>query len=147
MPARRGPAPKPGAVRRNKDHALGSKQLSGAAGAGRELPKALGITTGGAKRFWKTWATAPQTHDWMETDWAELEIVCKLVDAFFLGEMKHAGEIRQRVGKWGATTEDRARLRMSFDKAVEDEKKGPEGTQELSAEAMDKELYKLLSEG
>ncbi|WP_327377680.1 hypothetical protein OG393_29260 [Streptomyces sp. NBC_01216] len=145
MPARRGPAPNPSSVRRNKDHALGARKLSGRSGVGRELPKALGITTSGAKRFWMTWSQAPQTEDWMDTDWAELEIVTKLVDAFYLGDMKLAGEIRQRVGKWGATTEDRARLRMSFDKQVRGEAaQAPEPT---SPADMDVELYKLLSEG
>ncbi|MFE3579409.1 phage terminase small subunit [Streptomyces vinaceus] len=145
MPVRRGPAPNPNSVRRNKDHALGEHRLTGGAGAGRELPKALGISTSGAKRFWKTWASAPQTEGWMDTDWAELEIVTKLVDAFYLGDMKLAGEIRQRVGKWGATTEDRARLRMSFDKQVEEEATcAPEPA---SPTDMDAELYKLLSEG
>ncbi|MFD7162769.1 phage terminase small subunit [Streptomyces violascens] len=146
MATRRGPAPNPNAVRRNKDHALGEKKLSDHTGEGRELPKALGISTAGAKRFWKTWASAPQTQDWMETDWSELEIVTKLVDAFYLGDMKYAGEIRQRVGKWGATTEDRARLRMSFDKSVEVEK-AQDGPKKLTDEDMDKELFKLLSEG
>ncbi|OLZ74254.1 hypothetical protein AV521_00735 [Streptomyces sp. IMTB 2501] len=146
MATRRGPAPNSNAVRRNKDHALGEKKLSGQSGEGRELPKALGISTAGAKRFWKTWSSAPQTEDWMETDWAELEIVTKLVDAFYLGDMKYAGEIRQRVGKWGATTEDRARLRMSFDKSVEIER-AQDGPKKLTDEDMDKELFKLLSEG
>ncbi|MFD9563394.1 hypothetical protein [Streptomyces sp. NPDC059994] len=145
MPARRGPAPNPNSVRRNKDHALGEHKLSGQSSTGRELPKALGITTSGAKRFWKTWASAPQTEDWMDTDWAELEIVTKLVDAFYLGDMKLAGEIRQRVGKWGATTEDRARLRMSFDKQAQSEATGPH--QPTSHADMDAELFKLLSEG
>ncbi|WP_030706478.1 hypothetical protein [Streptomyces sp. NRRL F-2580] len=145
MPARRGPAPNPNSARRNTDHALGERKLSGQIGAGRELPKALGITTSGAKRFWKTWASAPQTEDWMDTDWTELEIVTKLVDAFYLGDMKLAGEIRQRVGKWGATTEDRARLRMSFDKQAQGEAAGPPQT--TSHADMDAELFKLLSEG
>lgn len=145
MATRRGPAPNPNSVRRNTTHALGEKPLTGKAGAGRELPKALGIETGAAKRFWKTWASAPQTEDWMETDWAELEVTVKLVDAFYKGETKLAGEIRQRVGKWGATTEDRARLRMSFDKQAQMEAgRAPESASESD---IDTELYKLLSEG
>ncbi|WJV49923.1 hypothetical protein [Streptomyces flavofungini] len=51
---------------------------------------------------------------WTETDWAELELTAKLVDAFFQGDHKVAGEIRQRTAKWGATVEDRSRLRMSI---------------------------------
>ncbi|WP_251018907.1 hypothetical protein [Streptomyces sp. ISL-11] len=127
MVARRGPAPKPNAVRRNTTHALGSHSLTEEAAEGRMLPKSLGIQTAGARRFWKTWSSAPQTQHWAETDWAELEITVKLVDAFFAGDTKLAGEIRQRVGKWGATTEDRARLRMSFEQQVRD---GHEETKE-----------------
>ncbi|MFI6684963.1 hypothetical protein [Streptomyces sp. NPDC050485] len=145
MATRRGPAPNPSAVRRNTTHALGEKPLTGKAGAGRELPKALGIETSAAKRFWKTWSRAPQTEDWMETDWAELELTTKLVDLFYQGDTKLAGEIRQRVGKWGATTEDRARLRMSFDKQVEMESaKTPKAASDTDIDA---ELFKLLSEG
>ncbi|MCZ1019414.1 hypothetical protein [Streptomyces noursei] len=132
-------------MRRNTTHALGEKPLTGKAGAGRELPKALGIETSAAKRFWKTWSRAPQTEDWMETDWAELELTTKLVDLFYQGDTKLAGEIRQRVGKWGATTEDRARLRMSFDKQVEME--SAETSKAASDTDIDAELFKLLSEG
>ncbi|MGI5531536.1 hypothetical protein ACQEVX_30410 [Streptomyces syringium] len=113
-------------------------------GEGRALPKALGVTTGGAKRFWKTWANSPQSQHWLETDWAELEITTRLVDAFFQGETRHAGEIRQRVGKWGATTEDRARLRMNFDQQAEEE--AAAAAQEAKAADMDAELFKMLSE-
>ncbi|WP_234431748.1 hypothetical protein [Streptomyces sp. NRRL S-241] len=110
---------------------------------GRELPKALGITTGGARRFWKTWSSAPQTAAWTETDWSELELTTKLVDGLYLGDLKLAGEIRQRVAKWGATVEDRARLRMTFEKTHEEE---PEAPSAPAPEVdMDEELYKLLN--
>lgn len=144
MPARRGPAPKPNAVRRNTDHALGEHSLSLPSGEGRALPKALGVTTGGAKRFWRTWASAPQTEHWLETDWAELELTTRLVDAFYQGDVKLAGEIRQRVGKWGATTEDRARLRMNFDQQAREE--AAKAAQEASTSSMDEELFRMLSE-
>ncbi|MFI2909450.1 hypothetical protein ACG2OD_14535 [Streptomyces sp. PDY-4] len=137
----RGPAPKENAQRRNvHQHA---QALPAEPQPGRELPKALGITTGGARRFWKTWSHAPQTAAWTETDWAELELTTKLVDGLFLGDLKLAGEIRQRVAKWGATVEDRARLRMTFEKTDETEAAGvPETPEEVD---MDEELYKLLN--
>lgn len=136
----RGPAPKDNAVRRNvHSHA---QALKSQVQPGRELPKALGVTTGGARRFWRTWSTAPQTVHWTETDWAELEITTKLVDAFFLGDHKVAGEIRQRTAKWGGTVEDRARLRMTVET---DPDEGPDkGSEEPTAVDMDRELYKLL---
>ncbi|MCX5201496.1 hypothetical protein OG897_08525 [Streptomyces sp. NBC_00237] len=136
----RGPRPKENAVRRNA-HPF-AQALPDAAQEGRELPKALGIKTGGARRFWKTWSTAPQTQGWAETDWAELELTTKLVDALYQGELKLAGEIRQRVAKWGATVEDRARLRMTLESPEED----PQEAQEVpQAVDMDEELYKLLN--
>jgi hypothetical protein len=137
----RGPAPKENAQRRN--HHEHAQTLPAEAQPGRELPKGLGITTPGAKRFWKTWSTAPQTAVWTETDWAELELTTKLVDGLFLGDLKLAGEIRQRVAKWGATVEDRARLRMTFQKPGEGEPAAaPEAPEEMD---MDEELYKLLN--
>jgi hypothetical protein len=139
----RGPRPKENAVRRNKhEHA---QALSGAATEGRALPPGLGIKTAGAKRFWKTWATSPQSSTWAETDWAELEITVKLVDAFFAGDAKLAGEIRQRVAKWGATTEDRARLRMTLT-PPEDESAGQEAAAVAQTTDIDEELYRLLNE-
>lgn len=138
----RGPKPKENAVRRNKhEHA---QTLSAGATEGRALPPGLGIKTAGARRFWRTWATSPQAAKWIETDWAELEITVKLVDAFYQGDTKLAGEIRQRVAKWGATTEDRARLRMS----VEDDQDQADETAaaEPTTPDLDEELYRLLSE-
>ncbi|WP_446459203.1 phage terminase small subunit [Streptomyces vinaceus] len=137
----RGPAPKENAIRRNLHP--GAQSLPATTQPGRELPKALGISTGGARRFWKTWSTAPQTAAWTETDWSELELTTKLVDGLYLGDLKLAGEIRQRVAKWGATVEDRARLRMTFDKTTETE---PAASSVPAPEVdMDEELYKLLN--
>ncbi|WP_125262030.1 hypothetical protein [Streptomyces alboflavus] len=137
----RGPAPKDNAVRRN--HHPHAQQLPAERQPGRELPKALGIKTSGAKRFWKTWSTAPQTAAWTETDWAELELTTKLVDGLFQGDLKLAGEIRQRTAKWGATVEDRARLRMALVEPDEDEHGA---SAEAPAEAdMDEELYRMLN--
>jgi hypothetical protein len=138
----RGPKPKENAQRRNKhEHA---QTLSSTTTEGRALPPGLGIKSAGARRFWRTWATSPQAGAWAETDWAELEITVKLVDAFYQGDVKLAGEIRQRVAKWGATTEDRARLRMSLedpeDQADETAAAEPTNTD------LDEELFRLLSD-
>ncbi|WP_245876551.1 hypothetical protein [Streptomyces uncialis] len=111
---------------------------------GRVLPKALGISTGGARRFWKTWATSPQTAGWAETDWAELEITTKLVDAFYQGDTRHASEIRMRTAKWGGTVEDRARLRMTLELPENDDQ--DQDAMTVAAD-MDEELYRLLSGG
>jgi len=136
----RGPAPKENAVRRNRHEY--ETEISTEAQPGRELPRGLGISTSGAKRFWKTWSTSPQSATWLETDWAELEITTVLVDQLYKGDYKLAGEIRQRVAKWGATNEDRARLRMKLEnKDEEGSEKPSEGS---DVPDMDDELYKRL---
>ncbi|MFC9591512.1 hypothetical protein ACFTUC_17200 [Streptomyces sp. NPDC056944] len=138
----RGPQPKENAQRRNKhEHA---QTLSSSTTEGRALPPGIGIKTAGAKRFWKTWATSPQAGNWIETDWAELEITTKLVDTFYQGDTKVAGEIRQRTAKWGGTVEDRARLRMS----VEDDQDEGQGESAESSPTtdLDEELYRLLND-
>src|SRR5690606_41232595 len=61
----------------------------------------------------------------METDWMELEITTVLVDQLYCGDTKLAGEIRQRVAKWGATNEERARRRMSLEKKPEPDAASP----------------------
>lgn len=140
----RGPAPKPGAIRRNAHpHA---QQLEDTTQPARLLPASLGIKTKAAKDWWKTWSTAPQTAEWSETDWAELEITVKLVDAFYQGETKHASEIRMRTAKWGATVEDRARLRMELKEPDVNEGQGQEPDEAPPELDMDQELYKLLNE-
>lgn len=138
----RGPKPKENAVRRNKhEHA---QTLSSSTTEGRALPPGLGIKTAGARRFWRTWATSPQAAAWAETDWAELEITVKLVDAFYQGDTKLAGEIRQRTAKWGGTVEDRARLRMSIED--QDEGQGESAESSPTETDLDDELYRLLNE-
>ncbi|MFJ8041199.1 hypothetical protein ACIRBX_11905 [Kitasatospora sp. NPDC096147] len=134
----RGPKPKPNAIRRNVHP--GAQELANEAQPGRELPRALGIKTSGARRFWRTWSTAPQTAAWAETDWMELEITTLLVDLLFQGDVKLAAEIRQRVAKWGATLEDRSRLRMKLEDA---EPEGPAA--EPPALDLDEELFNLLN--
>lgn len=135
----RGQVPKENAVRRNKHES--AVEISAETQPGRELPRGLGISSAGAKRFWKTWSESPQSATWIETDWIELEITTKLVDALYQGDLKQAGEIRQRVAKWGATNEDRARLRMKFEK---DPEESPETPTEITDVQMDEELYNKL---
>ncbi|MGW4446458.1 phage terminase small subunit [Streptomyces sp. NPDC004682] len=140
----RGPSPKPNAARRNvHEHA---QELARDVQPGRELPRVLNVSTGGAKRFWKTWSQSPQTANWVETDWAELEITTKLVDEFFKGDTKLAGEIRQRVAKWGATVEDRNRLRMKLEDPESDADNPTPTDGPPEEQVTDEELFKFLSQ-
>mgnify|MGYP000865795397 CR=1 FL=1 len=136
----RGPAPKENAVRRNKHES--AVEISSETRPGRPLPKTLPVSTQAAKHFWKVWSESPQSATWIETDWEELAITTFLVDKLYQGDTKQAGEIRQRVAKWGATNEDRARLRMKLEKP-ENVPEAPSG-EVLSDYQLDEELFTKL---
>lgn len=76
--------------------------------------------------WWQVWGDAAQSDTFTATDWMVLLETAFLHDRFWNGDMKVAPEIRLRVAKFGATPEDRARLRMVF--ADADEKDLKRGT-------------------
>lgn len=65
-------------------------------------------------RWWDVWLSAPQAHMFTSTDWAFLLETAYIAEAFYSGNMSVASELRLRVAKFGATPEDRARLRLQF---------------------------------
>lgn len=69
------------------------------------------------RMWWEGWRHSPQAASFGATDWLFLLETAMLVDAFHRGDASHAAEIRLRVGKLGATPEDRLRLRMTFGEA------------------------------
>lgn len=72
------------------------------------------------RQWWAMWGASPLSRDYTETDWDFL-LDTALLHAQFWGEgdTKLAGELRLRVAKFGATPEDRARLRIQFAAADE----------------------------
>lgn len=66
------------------------------------------------REWWQMWADSPLSNDFTSTDWSELLDTALLHAKFWSGETKWAGELRLRVAKFGATPEDRARLRITF---------------------------------
>lgn len=75
--------------------------------------------------WWKMWADSPLSAEFTSTDWSELLDTALLHARFWGGDVKVAAELRLRVAKFGATPEDRARLRIQFAAADEaDEKRG-----------------------
>lgn len=62
--------------------------------------------------WWETWRSSPQAATFTQTDWDFLVDTALLHARFWEGDAKVAGELRLRVAKFGATPEDRARLRM-----------------------------------
>jgi hypothetical protein len=77
------------------------------------------------EEWWAVWERAAQSNLFTETDWQVLLETALIHTRFWHGDMSVAGELRLRVAKFGATPEDRARLRMVFADADEkDEKRG-----------------------
>ena len=74
--------------------------------------------------WWRMWRDSPLSAEFTETDWSELLDTAVLHARFWRGEVRHAAELRLRVAKFGATPEDRARLRITFAQADEAEGKG-----------------------
>lgn len=78
------------------------------------------------REWWQMWADSPLSAEFTSTDWSELLDTALLHAKYWKGDHKVAGELRLRVAKFGATPEDRARLRIQFAQAdVAEERRGP----------------------
>jgi len=77
------------------------------------------------RRWWQMWAESPLSAEFTANDWSELLDTALIHARHWSGDKKAAAELRLRVAKFGATPEDRARLRITFAQADEaDEKRG-----------------------
>lgn len=112
--AGRGPAPKPEGerVRRNLDRA--PQTIADADGElrGPDLPD--GPWPPATRRWWETWRRSAQAQAFCDTDWEFLLETALLHAMFWKGKLEVAGELRLRVAKFGATPEDRMRLRLNI---------------------------------
>lgn len=66
------------------------------------------------RRWWKMWGESPLSAEYTETDWSFLLDTAYLHALYWKGDFRQAAELRLRVAKFGATPEDRARLRIQF---------------------------------
>jgi hypothetical protein len=66
--------------------------------------------------WWETWRNSAQAKTFTQTDWDFLTDTALLHARFWAGDAKVGAELRLRVAKFGATPEDRARLRMQIGK-------------------------------
>ena len=64
--------------------------------------------------WWETWRTSALASKFTATDWSFLIDTAVLHAEFWLGNRALAGELRLRVAKFGATVEDRARLKLEI---------------------------------
>lgn len=81
------------------------------------------------RQWWQMWADSPLSADFTSTDWSELLDTALLHALYWSGTHKVAGELRLRTAKFGATPEDRARLRIQFAAAddAEEKRRKPDG--------------------
>lgn len=83
------------------------------------------------REWWAMWGDSPLSAEFTSTDWSELLDTALLHARFWNGQLSLASELRLRVAKFGATPEDRARLRITFAQA--DAAEAPTGTRQSSA--------------
>ena len=111
--AGRGPAPKdPSArARRNQSEPLTIVAPDDQV-RGPDLPEDFEwpATT---RAWWETWRRSPQAKTFTDTDWSFLVDTAVMHAEFWLGNRNLAGELRLRVAKFGATPEDRMRLKIA----------------------------------
>lgn len=124
--AGRGPAPKP-AGRRARTNADPVPQtlLRFERAEAPDLPEEIAWHSR-TQAWWESWRRSPQADLMVETDWVFLLDTALMHHAMWTnGTWTLAAEVRLRVAKFGATPEDRARLRMAFADADEKDAKRP----------------------
>lgn len=112
--AGRGPAPKdPSEVRRRNAAPKTELVVPDDELRGPELPEGIDWPDA-TLDWWETWRKSPQAQTFTDTDWSFLLDTAMLHMQFWDGNYKAGSELRLRVAKFGATPEDRARLRISI---------------------------------
>lgn len=66
------------------------------------------------REWWHTWRASVQAQTFTDTDWSFLLDTAVLHAEFWLGDRSVAAELRLRAAKFGATPEDRARLKIEI---------------------------------
>ncbi|MFF4478668.1 hypothetical protein ACFY1A_16860 [Streptomyces sp. NPDC001520] len=125
--AGRGPAPKDPSKRRRRNASEPETVLTPDDELrGPELPEgALGVNAKTGEiiewhpmtvAWWLTWRKSPQAQTFTDTDWAFLVDTALMHHSMWAkGQWTLAAEVRLRAAKFGATPEDRARLKLKVD--------------------------------
>lgn len=127
--AGRGPAPKDPTKRRRRNAADPETVITADDEIrGPELPDGvLGADKDGndyewhpmTVAWWQTWRESPQASTFTDTDWAFLlDTALMHTSMWSKGQWTLAAEVRLRAAKFGATPEDRARLKLKVDDPV-----------------------------
>jgi hypothetical protein len=75
------------------------------------------------REWWQMWADSPLSTEFTATDWSELLDTALIHARVWSGELRWMPELRLRTAKYGATPEDRLRLRIQFAQAEEAEER------------------------
>lgn len=125
--AGRGPAPKETRSRaRDQKRAEAALTVVAADGVkrGPELPDGSDWPDQ-TRDWWDTWRSCAQASTFTATDWSFLLDTAVLHMAFWDGDHSVAGELRLRAAKFGATPEDRLRLKIAVGEPDAGEPKQP----------------------
>jgi hypothetical protein len=127
--AGRGPRPKDPSTRARRNKPPVSERVIEVDAADQpSLPESMPLGApwpAETTRWWRMWSESPLAEEFTASDWSELMDTAVLHGAFWSGQISVANELRLRVAKFGATPEDRARLRITFAQADEAEEKRP----------------------
>ena len=137
--AGRGPTPGSGSKpddQRRRRNAAPTKTIVTADGKthGPELPEALDEDDDwpeATRAWWETWRTCALAAQFTATDWAFLLDTALLHADFWRGDRSVASELRLRAAKFGATPEDRARLKIE----IGDPQSNPAGVSRMKTKA------------
>lgn len=98
------------------------------------------------RAWWRMWGECPQAEHFSVTDWDFLMDTALIHnDVWGYLNLDRLPELRLRVAKFGATPEDRARLRMQFAEADEADARRPEGVHRPSARERSAKVVQLKS--
>lgn len=98
------------------------------------------------RQWWEMWGSSPQAEHFSRTDWDFLMDTALIHnDVWGYLNLDRLPELRLRVAKFGATPEDRARLRMQFAEADEADSRRPEGSFRPSARERSAKVVQLKS--
>jgi hypothetical protein len=112
--AGRGPAPKDPSERRRRNVTPELVAVvPDAVVRGPELPETHDWPDQ-TRAWWQHWRESPQAQTFIDTDWSFLLDTALLHADLWLGDLSMAGELRLRVAKFGATAEDRRRLKIAI---------------------------------
>lgn len=146
--AGRGPAPKE-TRSRTRDQRRRTQELTVVEPDGQtygpDLPENVDWPDA-TRDWWRTWRTAPQAKTFTDTDWSFLLDTAVLHMEFWDGDRSVAGELRLRAAKFGATPEDRARLKIAVGEPEKSGRSAPR-TQSAAATARRERLLKAVGDG